>query len=144
MRHVRVWILGAALLAVAGIAVAQQDAGRPFSVSMNGAAEVPGPGDPDGTGRAQLRINPGLGQVCFTLTVSGIAEATAAHIHRAVAGQAGPVVVTLTAPSGGTSKDCVNADRELLKNIVANPSNYYVNVHNADYPAGAIRGQLGH
>ena len=61
MRQVRVWILGAVLLAVAGIAVAQQDAGRPFSVSMNGAAEVPGPGDPDGTGRAQLRVNPGTG-----------------------------------------------------------------------------------
>lgn len=143
MRHVRMWIFGAALLAVAGIAMAQQDGGRPFSTSLNGAAEVPGPGDPDGRGRAELRINPGQGQVCFTLTVSGIGTPTAAHIHRAVAGQAGPIVVTLTAPSGGSSKDCVNADRELLKNIVQNPSNYYVNVHNADFPAGAIRGQLG-
>jgi hypothetical protein len=37
----------------------------------------------------------------------------------------------------------VTADRELLKAIASDPEDYYVNVHNADYPAGAVRGQLG-
>jgi hypothetical protein len=32
--------------------------------------------------------------------------------------------------------------RALVADIAANPSEYYVNVHNKPYPAGEIRGQL--
>jgi hypothetical protein len=116
--------------------------GAPFATALTGAAEVPGPGDPDGSGTAGLTINPGLGEVCFTLTATGIAPATAAHIHVGDVTVAGPVVVGLTPPTSGTSTDCVSADRDLLLDIVTNPDGYYVNVHNADFPAGAIRGQL--
>lgn len=80
--------------------------------------------------------------MCFELTVSDIAPATAAHIHKAPADQAGPVVVTLTPPTDGSSKDCVDADAELIKDIRQNPGNYYINVHTQDFPAGAVRGQL--
>ena len=75
--------------------------------------------------------------------MSGIAPATAAHIHEAPAGQAGPVVVPLAAPTDGTSSGCVTLEREELKEIAKNPDDYYVNVHNAEFPAGALRGQLG-
>ena len=126
---------------VAGPAVAA-DGGRPLSANLTGGAEVPGPGDPDGTGSAFLRVNPGLGRVCYELSAMRIAPARAAHIHEAPEGVAGPVVVTLAAPTDGTSSGCVDVARELARDILKNPSEYYVNVHNAEYPGGAVRGQL--
>jgi hypothetical protein len=137
--------IGAALLLALATSVAAlaDDGGRPFSTTLTGAAEVPGPGDPDGSGTAALRLNPGQQEVCFELTVSGIAPATAAHIHVGPAGVAGPVVVPLAAPTSGTSSGCVTGvDPELIKAIIQNPQAYYVNVHNAEFPAGALRGQL--
>jgi CHRD domain len=128
------------VLALTSIAA---DGGRKFATTLTGAAEVPGPGDPDGSGTAMLELNPGTGQVCFELTVTGIAPATAAHIHVAPVGVAGPVVVPLTPPTSGSSSGCVSdVNRDLIKAIIQNPEAYYVNVHNADFPAGALRGQL--
>ena len=131
----------AAALALS-VAVAAGESGRPLSATLTGAAEVPGPGDPDGSGAASITLNGGQGSVCFELIVSDIAPATAAHIHVAPAGVAGPVVVPLAPPTSGTSSGCVSADTDLIKAIKKNPAGYYVNVHNADFPAGAVRGQL--
>ena len=116
--------------------------GRKLSTTLTGAAEVPGPGDPDGSGTARITVNVGQAEVCFNLSVSGIDPATAAHIHVGAAGVAGPVVVGITPPANGSSSGCVAADRELVKNILKNPSDYYVNVHNPAFPMGAVRGQL--
>ena len=118
------------------------DGGRPFFVTLTGAAERPGPGDPDGSGTASFTLNQGQGEICYTLTVSGIAPATASHIHRAPETSPGPVVVPLVAPTSGTSSGCATVDPALIKEIRQNPSEFYVNVHNADFPAGAIRAQL--
>ena len=134
--------LGLASSAVAKPLVDSQG-GRPLATTLTGAAEVPGPGDPDGTGSARLTLNPGLGQICFALEVSGIAPATGAHIHVGSATEAGDVVVRLVPPTSGTSSGCLEVERELVLAIIRNPENYYVNVHNADFPAGALRGQLG-
>lgn len=142
-------VLGvAALVAFAIVAwaapadVTADDGGRRLTTGLTGAEEFPGPGDPDGSGTATLRLNPGQGQVCYELTVSNIAPATAAHIHVGAAGVAGPVVVGLAPPTSGSSSGCASASRELVLAILTNPANYYVNVHNAVYPAGAVRGQL--
>ncbi len=118
--------------------------GRRFDIQMTGAAEVPGPGDADGTGTAKLVVNAGRGVISYELTVQNIGTATAAHIHRGVAGQAGPVVVPLRAPANGSVSDTVAVDKGLCQEIIRNPMGFYVNVHNADFPAGAIRGQLNH
>jgi hypothetical protein len=115
--------------------------GRPISVEMSGAQEVP-PADPDGTGTATFTFNPGLGQVCYELTAENIAPATASHIHHAPAGVNGPVVIPLMPPTSGHSSGCASADRDLILDIIQNPEAYYVNVHNAVYPGGAIRAQL--
>jgi hypothetical protein len=130
----------AALCGLASVALAQ-DGGRPISVTLTGAAETPA-GDPDGIGAATLRINPGQMQVCYTLKVDKIGAATMAHIHKAAAGASGPPVVTLTAPANGASEGCATVTRELAQSLIQTPGDYYVNVHNADFPGGALRGQL--
>ena len=117
--------------------------GRPFTVApLTGAAEAPNPGDPDGTGSARFWMNPGQGEVCYDYTVSGVATLAAAHIHIAPSGVAGPVVIPTppTRPDGGAG--CVSADRDLIAAILTHPGGYYFNVHNAAFPAGALRGQL--
>jgi len=118
------------------------DGGRPLSATMTGPVEVP-PGDPAGTGTASFQVNVGQGQVCYTLSVQHLhGTITAAHIHIAPAGKAGPIVVPLKAPVGGTSSGCATVKRDLAKAILMHPTAYYVNVHTTLFPAGAVRGQL--
>ena len=134
-----------ALFAIGAPAYGQ---GRPLATTLTGAAEVPGPGDPDATGTAFITLNLGQGEVCFDLSWAGIdGTVTAAHIHVGPAGVAGDVVVPLFAGSlAGTdsASACVaGVSEELIKVIRQNPESYYVNIHSDVFPAGAVRGQLG-
>jgi CHRD domain len=122
--------------------------GRPLSTTLTGANEAPGPGDPDATGQADLRLNQGKERVCFDVSWSGIdGTVFAGHIHVAPVGVPGPIVVTLFNGSfAGTDavSDCVgNVDPGLIKAIRKDPSAYYVNVHSQpNFTNGAVRGQL--
>ena len=147
----RVLFLAATLGMVAMLAVGAPayGEGRPFSTTLTGAAEVPGPGDADASGTAFITLNQGQGEVCFDLSWTGIdGTVVAAHIHVGPAGVAGPVVVPLftdVALSGTDSASgCVSGvSEELIKAIRHDPENYYVNIHSSVFPAGAVRGQLG-
>lgn len=146
MRELRALAVTASL-AAAGALVMPAVAGAErrnfvFVTGLSGAEEVPGPGDPDGRGLAMIRVDTSDGEICYLLLARRIDPATAAHIHIGTEGVAGPVVQGLEAPSDGSSRACVDND-ELAAAIVANPATYYVNVHNASFPAGAVRGQLG-
>jgi ABC-type antimicrobial peptide transport system permease subunit len=137
----------AATFALAGIALAD-GGGRPITTALSGAAEVPGPGDPNATGTASLRLNPGQQEVCLDVSWAAVdGEVFAGHIHAGTATVVGPVVVTLfTGSFAGTDSvsGCVAANRALILDIIRNPENYYVNVHSRpNFPAGAVRGQLG-
>ena len=136
------YIVLTVLAVLALVSIAADDSGRKIIVTMIGANERPGPGDPDGSGTAEIMLNLGQSRVCWELTVSDIAPATAAHIHVAPVTSPGPVVIPLSPPTSGTSNGCAEVSRELIKAIMHNPENYYVNVHNAEYPGGAIRAQL--
>jgi hypothetical protein len=120
-----------------------------LSTDLTGSEEAPGPGDPNATGFATLRLNQGTGTVCSDISWANVdGEVFAAHIHVGAAGSAGPVVVTLfTGSFSGTDSfsGCTEGvDRELIKAIRKNPTAYYVNVHSRpDFLGGAIRGQLG-
>jgi hypothetical protein len=118
--------------------------GLTFTTSLAGAAERPSPGDPDGSGTATITLFPSTSEICWEIQVSGITlPATAAHIHEAPAGVPGPVVVPLSAPdASGFSSGCTSVERSQIVDILQDPEEYYVNVHNVDYPAGAVRGQL--
>jgi hypothetical protein len=132
----------AGVLAIAANASAEADPTQfTYPAGMNGAKEVPGPGDPNGSGQAAIFVDITTGEICFELEVRNIAPAAAAHIHQAERGSPGPIVVTLTPPTTGSSSGCV-VDLTQAQAIADDPSAYYVNVHNADFPDGAIRGQL--
>lgn len=138
--------LAAASLALSGCETVAEPAARAmeqtYTASLLGLAEVPGPGDPDGSGVADITIVDDLNRICYEITVTAMAPATAAHIHRGTTGEAGPPVVTLEVPVNGEVSGCVAAPDAVADLIAANPAGYYVNIHNAEYPGGAIRGQL--
>ncbi len=112
------------------------------TAKLTGEAEVPGPGDPKGSGTVQVTVNPEKGEVCYELSVANIQEATAAHIHEGAVGKEGSVKVALEAPKTGSAKGCAKADDAVIQAMLKDPAGYYVNVHNAAFPKGAVRGQL--
>ena len=147
--RVRVFgLVAAALAALSMLAVAPAQAASSTAptflfTTLNGEEEV-GPGDEDGFGVAAVVLRPRTNQVCFALAVAKIAPATLAHIHNNPAGVNGPVVVDFIAPTNGFSFGCAkDVSDALLTDIRDNPQNYYVNVHNTEFPGGALRGQLG-
>jgi CHRD domain len=103
------------------------------------------PADPDGSGTGTFRMIRGAALICYQLSVKDIVlPATGAHIHVGAAGVNGPIVVPLTAPdASGSAAGCAVTTRALVAAILDNPAGYYANVHTTDFPAGAIRGQLG-
>lgn len=108
---------------------------------LDGGQERPNPGDPDGRGVAVIKVDTEAGTICYRLTAKRIDPATMAHIHVGERGTAGPVVQGLLPPTDGRSSSCVE-NAALAEELLQNPDEYYVNVHNDPYPGGAIRGQL--
>ena len=149
-------VLTSGVVGIGGSAVGAQPPDRApklpaGAVRLEGAQEVP-PADPDG--RGIFAYVAGHDRICYVLTARRIAPATMAHIHAAPAGVNGDIVVGLIAPTDGFSHDCItavpnttpNTPEVLLESeldaIIADPTQFYTNVHNAEFPAGAIRGQL--
>ena len=116
--------------------------GRPLTATLLGANEAPILGDPDGSGSFAATFNPGTGEVCFEFEVTGVDPLAAAHIHRAPAGEPGPVVIPMPPTSATGGSGCVTADRALILEIIQDPGAFYFNVHNAPFMGGALRGQL--
>jgi CHRD domain-containing protein len=116
-----------------------------YTAFLTGATETPNPADPDGVGFVVLTIDQGAGTITFTAFGEGINfPATGSHIHRGAAGVTGPVIIPFNLPfANGISQGIVQGvNAGLLAEVVANPPGYYFNIHNADFPGGAIRGQL--
>jgi hypothetical protein len=129
------------------------------SAYLTGAAEVDNEGDdagdPDGKGSATfLQVDERT--VCYGFTARGIDAPTIVHIHRGAPGKSGPHVITFAnvpkdasgQPGGdpGASAGCKTlteaGELAALRRIRKNPQGYYVNIHTASFPEGAIRGQL--
>lgn len=142
----RVILTLAATLFIAAMPAAGQTT---LTATLSGTNEVPGPGDPDGHGFAVIDLDPTRGTVRYTIITQGIVTPTAAHIHRGTSEVAGGIEIDL-APEFENSpgseslraSGTVDAPVSLIEQILADPAAFYVNVHNAEYGAGAIRGQL--
>lgn len=113
-----------------------------LTAEMDGPSEIP-PGDPNGTGQVFVfghDQDPTV--LCYVIFVDRIGKPNAAHIHPGAAGQVGAPIVPLKAPADGDTAGCVHTRAARVARILANPQNFYVNVHNAAFPGGAVRGQL--
>ena len=132
-------VLGACATVEEGIA---EKTTTTYNATLTGAQEIGG-GDVDGAGRAEISISDNFGQICYDLNdIKGIGQITAAHIHRGASGVNGPVVFTLKPANEGGYKGCTGGAEWTQDRIENNPQAFYVNVHTAEYPNGAIRGQL--
>ncbi|PSN19791.1 CHRD domain-containing protein [filamentous cyanobacterium CCP5] len=164
----RFYGLTLAFSALAGLALAPEAyAGHTNPVleaSLDGSAEVPTSGDPsemagDATGMGEayvFGVDGDPATLCYMLTVEGVqlvpvGEGMAAHIHEGAMDENGPVVAALAGPEDGNAGDCLTEGEEgkfptgemgIVQRILNNPEDFYVNVHNPQFPNGAIRGQL--
>jgi len=164
MRKRVVWfvvlIATVGLLATGSVASAKQTTVT-LTARLSGAQEVP-PADPDGSGKAVVEIDVEAAEVCFDIkSLSDVGTPNRGHIHEGAAGVNGGIVVPFfelrippaepgapatdprnDALESGRLQDCVAGDPVVLARIVANPAGFYVNVHNARFPGGALRCQL--
>ena len=111
-------------------------------------------GDPDGSGVAVVRLNSNQELVCYSIVVRNIGAPTepapgvgSAHIHGPLPSPAIAIDLDTVFMATGTStyvaRDCVSADSETIEAVLANPELFYVNVHNVQFPGGAVQGSLG-
>ena len=91
---------------------------------------------------ATITINLGQSELCYMIVFTTSETVIAAHIHHAPAGVAAPPMIPLNAPVAGSSSGCKAVDQSLLKDILQNPEQYYLNVHTTAHPGGDGRGQL--
>ena len=134
-------------LVVAASVGAQGGGDRAIFAVMTGAKEVDvngeHHGDPNGRGSFSATLDGR--QLCYGIQVKNIDNPVAAHIHRGGRDVAGPVVQPLEQPASGdpgASSACVRLSRSLARGLASHPAMFYVNVHTAAFPNGAVRGQL--
>jgi hypothetical protein len=125
-------------VAIAAGAGAATNATTKLEAKLRGANE----GAPaSNRGKTEIRLTPSTGRVCWETTITKIdGKPNASHIHKGRQGVSGNVVVPLGA--GYKRQGCTTASKALVRAILRSPGAYYVNVHNAKHPTGAMRGQL--
>jgi hypothetical protein len=141
---------GAVASGGSGAESAAQDprANRALFAVLSGRKEVDAQGDRgagDRNGRGSFSATVDGDELCFGLTVKNLDMPGAAHIHRGGPRRNGPVVVPLEHPGDGdpgAAAGCVTVRDALMARILRRPGRYYVNVHTAAFPGGAVRGQL--
>jgi hypothetical protein len=112
---------------------------------LSGKKEIPGPGDTDAKGEGAFTVNVPKGKFKYFVEFEDMDDPDAAHIHKGDKANAGPVKIPLfedevtQSPAQGVVTD---VRERLLKKIAKNPQDWYVNLHNEEFPDGAIRGQL--
>jgi hypothetical protein len=109
-----------------------------------GSTGVPEAGDPDARVVVGLTVDAEGLRLCLGFGgLRELATPTAVHLHRGSAGTNGPVVAEFEPPSmEGATDLCEGATPELIEDILANSEGYYLDLHTAEFPDGAVRNQL--
>ncbi|MYY10988.1 CHRD domain-containing protein [Streptomyces sp. SID4919] len=121
-----------------------------LAASLRGANEVPpasgaAVGDPDGGALLFLRVKGD--KVSVAVKWHGVTPPTALHIHDGVKGVNGAIEVDYTPLLGAARGNSLTAtvtvtDRTVLQRLRDDPAGFYANLHTAEFPGGAVRGQL--
>ena len=113
-----------------------------FTARIQGAQEVP-PRATTAFGSAIILVDKVIDSVYLTGTFTGLsADAAGAHIHNGAPGVNAPVIIGLnfTAAMSGTLHTAMALNTANKASILG--GNAYVNVHDASFPGGEIRGQI--
>jgi hypothetical protein len=123
-----------------------------YIVNLNGANEVaPVVGDPDGSATGVITLDDVTGNISYAIAYSNLETLADFHIH----GPNGPAGVNQPVWIGfgiatdvpGTLTRTVTlpvADLPKITQVLANPTNFYLNIHTTPtHAGGAVRGQLG-
>ncbi|TDD84727.1 CHRD domain-containing protein [Actinomadura rubrisoli] len=117
----------------------------------DGAQEIPAAdgkaaGDPDGHAAGSARSHDGM--VSWGFSWSSVAPPTLGHIHNGARGANGPVVADLFAAPSGLPASVTGlagmsqVGTDAAQRIMSSPRDFYTNLHTAEFPGGAVRGQL--
>ena len=158
MKGKRAWVV--LLIAAAFAAYAcedDDDDALEFETTLVGQNERPNPVTTTATGTARVTDDGGA-TMSYLVTVTGIQNVTAAHIHVGPVDSAGPIAVDLAPNTSVTTGTLANSsfDQSDIRPLQqgAQPISMdslralmrvgrtYVNVHTTQNPAGEIRGQL--
>lgn len=141
-----------------------------FEATLTGEAEIEtdedtgevvntGVGELGATAEAFVRVDALRGVIDYEIDFSDVtgpfAEAPGFHIHAGEADENGPIVVFLAdgaevAAADGqilsgtfTENDLPEDSTFSFRELLDDPEGYYLNLHSDDFPAGAVRAQLG-
>lgn len=116
----------------------------------DGDQEVPAAGkkvgDPDG--HAGWMVHLSTNKLNYAAMWSKIGAPTNGHLHRGPKGTNGPVAAELFGDAKGLPETITGlagsapVTRDIAKRIAKNPEGWYTNLHTAEFPGGAVRGQL--
>ncbi|MEU6141492.1 CHRD domain-containing protein [Streptomyces sp. NPDC047081] len=124
--------------------------GTLLATSLRGANEVPvagGPavGDKDGAALEFIKVKGD--KVSVAVTWRGTGKPTMLHIHQGAKGTNGGVKVDFSKLLEKSRRHSVTGtvkvkDKALLDALKSDPGSFYANLHTAEFPGGAVRGQL--
>ena len=110
----------------------------PFTAVLDGAQQVP-PVETAASGRAWFSYDASRRELSFLIESADLSSPeSAAHIHKAPAGENGDVISGL--PEGNPKEGSITLSEEDAAALLA--GGLYVNIHSADHPDGEIRGQI--
>ncbi|MFJ3309147.1 CHRD domain-containing protein [Streptomyces sp. NPDC086549] len=144
--------VAAAVIPASAAARHGDQGGTVLVASLRGANEVPvagGPavGDKDGAALEFIKVKGD--KVSVAVTWRGTGKPTNLHIHQGAKGTNGGVKIDFGKVLEGARKGRHSVtgsvkvnDPALLKQLTTDPGSFYANLHTAEFPGGAVRGQL--